>query len=927
MIDVSIHDTYKKNKFIMYIRQNYWVQYTCLALIAIFFMYYWIWPGGASLSSQGDNINQHYIALTYIGQWYRHILKNIFFNHTFEIPLYDFELQYGADIINTFSHYGIGDPFYILSAFIPSRYTEYLFWFLVIFRTYLMGVAFSKYSFYRGNDKFPTMVGSIIYLSCGFNIGPCMSQIIFQSALVWFPFVLLGIEKAFKENNFRTYMISSGVFACSSIYFYYMSVFGIIVYCIGYVIKNKYMVRDIVKYIFAFVGNSLLGLGSFSFLILPISISMLESSRRGTEYRIPVLYDIKYYLSLPGYLFNTGSTYSEYFGFNPVAVVLFIFLLVSLKNKYLRIMTSVCAIGLAIPWFGHLLNGNSYVGNRWTYMLALGISYCATIGLSKLDEISETHKKNVFIVLLGLCGACLVFEDNRGLAVFMGLLICTIFFWGCTIIDLRKFHRKFQLFTLLCVFWGIFNLTQGFGAAYTNRLQLGTVYDEMYNTPVTIVGQNIDRDKYYRIDQSGGALIRYNQSLYHHIKSTEYYWSTASSTTLNFLEKMGVSSYYGAISRGMDSRRMLEDFLGINYYLVKDGEENDIPYLFDAKIAVGMNSGNSYSLYKSDNDSVDLLRYFTAAVSNKEFESMDLEERQELLLQAVVLDQVDKTENDIWTISSKEIDYHVLNNDTVTLENGKIIVSKDRAYLTLELSELPQSGELYAVIEGIRYKGINPYHIGRGDNDSAITGNEAWQNAKKYLTWKEDTIAEIQFGYDGIWKSIKYPTPDNQYGYGRDSFICNLGYVNSGESQNFQLYFTHAGEYDISSLRIIVQPMTDLKTYEKNMYDSIEQTSNYATNSINSTVKLYDEGYIQYAIPYSKGWTAYINGEKTELERSSIIFMGTKLPAGEYEIELKYVTPGLKAGIGISVLSIVFIVMQFILKRKEVHKTTQKKHI
>ena len=52
---------------------------------------------------------------------------------------------------------------------------------------------------------------------------------------------------------------------------------------------------------------------------------MLTNARVGTEFHIPFLYELSYYLSLPGHIFNTGSTYSEYFGFSPVAVVLLIF--------------------------------------------------------------------------------------------------------------------------------------------------------------------------------------------------------------------------------------------------------------------------------------------------------------------------------------------------------------------------------------------------------------------------------------------------------------------------------------------------------------------------------------------------------------------------------------------------------------------------
>lgn len=865
---------------------------------------------------QGDNINQHYTALTYIGKWYRQIIRNIFIHHDFNIPLYDFDLQYGADIISTFSHYGIGDPFNILSAVVPAKYTEYLFWFLMVLRTYVMGIAFSKYSFYRGNSRFSTLTGSIIYLSCGFNIGPCISQIIFQSALVWFPFVLLGVEKAFREKKFGVYVISSGLFACSSVYFYYMAVFGIILYCIIYVIINKFDIQRAFKYAGAFLFNSILALGLFGFLIFPVSISMLTNARVGTEFHVPFLYELSYYLSLPGYIFNTGSTYSEYFGFSPVAVVLLIFLLVRPKSKYLKITVGITAICLMIPWFGHLLNGNSYVGNRWTYMLAFGMAYCTTVGIAELGEISESEKRKVLAAILCLGGVCLAYESNRTSSVFWGLFICAIFFLGCILLNQDSSHKKFQILTFVCIFAGIFNLTQGIGATFGNRINLGDVYDKVNNTPARIAGHNIEKDRFCRIDQSGGALTRYNQSLYHFIKSTEYYWSTASSTTLDFLTMTGISSYFGAMSRGVDSRRLIEDFLGVKYFLVKGGEEKDIPYSFDEKIADEKIEGSNYSLYKSDNSSIDLIRYYKNTISPQAFEAAALEDRQEILLQAAVVEGENQAEG-LLKISNREIEYTIVDNDDVKTEEGKFIVEKDKAYLTLELSEVPRAGELYVVIEGMEYKGTNPFREADREEADKVSGNQKWQNLKKSLKWKEESIAEIQFGYDKTWKSIKYPTPDNQHGYGRDSFICNLGYHEVGESSKLQVYFIRAGEYKLSSLRVVVQPMNELKTYERDMYDSIEQETHFSVNAIQSELRVLEEGHIQYALPFSTGWKAYVNGEETELKKSSVIFMGCSLPAGDYRIELKYTTPGLKAGICFSLVSLGILAAMFVLKRKE----------
>jgi uncharacterized membrane protein YfhO len=67
-----------------------------------------------------------------------------------------------------------------------------------------------------------------------------------------------------------------------------------------------------------------------------------------------------------------------------------------------------------------------------------------------------------------------------------------------------------------------------------------------------------------------------------------------------------------------------------------------------------------------------------------------------------------------------------------------------------------------------------------------------------------------------------------------------------------------------------------------------------------------------FSIPYSKGWSAYVNGKKTKLLRANTMFMALPLKAGFYNIELKYFTPGLKLGMILSIVG--FLLFGWILR-------------
>ena len=75
-----------------------------------------------------------------------------------------------------------------------------------------------------------------------------------------------------------------------------------------------------------------------------------------------------------------------------------------------------------------------------------------------------------------------------------------------------------------------------------------------------------------------------------------------------------------------------------------------------------------------------------------------------------------------------------------------------------------------------------------------------------------------------------------------------------------------------------------------------------------------------FSVPYSGGWTAWVDGEKAELTRANVMYMGIALDAGEHEIRLEYCTPGVKVGAVITVISyVIFLVLllRWMRKRKQ----------
>ena len=63
------------------------------------------------------------------------------------------------------------------------------------------------------------------------------------------------------------------------------------------------------------------------------------------------------------------------------------------------------------------------------------------------------------------------------------------------------------------------------------------------------------------------------------------------------------------------------------------------------------------------------------------------------------------------------------------------------------------------------------------------------------------------------------------------------------------------------------------------------------------------ETLLFFSVPYDKGFTAYVNGRKTDIEKVNGGFMAIVVPAGKNEIVFDYFTYGLREGIMISAAS------------------------
>ena len=90
----------------------------------------------------------------------------------------------------------------------------------------------------------------------------------------------------------------------------------------------------------------------------------------------------------------------------------------------------------------------------------------------------------------------------------------------------------------------------------------------------------------------------------------------------------------------------------------------------------------------------------------------------------------------------------------------------------------------------------------------------------------------------------------------------------------------------------------------------------YDSKGFRSEIDLATPQLVFFSVPYSKGWSAEVNGKKADVEPVNEGFMAVRAEAGENTIVFRYRTPYLTAGIIISVCSAVLLALYVALSRR-----------
>lgn len=910
-------------------KYGYYLVYTVIFAVMSLIVFMPFWINGKGFVWGLDGSAQHYPAFAYLGQWLREIIRTLFTEGRFEVPMWDFNIGYGSDIITSMNYYAIGDPLNLISVLIPTKWAELGYDCVILLRFYLSGLAFSLFCFKMNNGKTATLAGAFAYVFCGYAIYAGIKHAFFMNPMIYLPLMVLGAEKILRKERPILFIAMVCISAVSNFYFFYMCVIAVALYVI-----IRYFTMDRVKKSFKdfsvnilkFIGGGALGIGMAAAIFLPV-VTVLFSSNRLEESggSLDLVYSIKYYGLLIANMF--GSATPDQWTCLGLAAPIFVAAIVMFASpkKYTGLKIGFCTmiVFMLFPVFGKILHGFSYVSNRWTFMFAALMAYILVSTWEDVVNITKTKFKVVATIFaIYITGLVVVLNVAATIVTYA---VASIIALIIVIIAMNKlgYLKKYgkSAVSLILVFLTLCSVCvtsyfkyDGNQADYISEFHsYNSSYERMNNSGEEAMSDLHKEDENFeRCDI--GDYTYLNATALTGTAGTQYFWSLENGYISNHLFDNGYNAFYAQMYQGTNSRAYLGALASVEYYL--KNSKQALPYGYEKYKTVTLGE-NDYKIYKNENP-LPLGYTYSEYISREDYDNMSVAERQQATLQGVVLDT---SETDLSAYSAADAEFThktitpeiELGKGVVLQEDGTFLVNKKKATITLTYEGL-KDAETYLHLTGVKAETKTDYELYMDDCqeyysteefESLSTSKKKEIKQKDFFDdeGKDDTLFPIKAVSRKATASIRYMKDEYRYSMGQDEFFVCLGYAEKDPQNYIKIKFPSKGVYSFDKIEVVCQPMNNFNEQVDTLKEDVLENEKIGTNSVEGTITLEEDKILCLSIPYTTGWTATVDGKETEILNANGMYMAIPLTAGTHDIKLNYTTPFMKAGLCITIVS------------------------
>ena len=194
------------------------------------------------------------------------------------------------------------------------------------------------------------------------------------------------------------------------------------------------------------------------------------------------------------------------------------------------------------------------------------------------------------------------------------------------------------------------------------------------------------------------------------------------------------------------------------------------------------------------------------------------------------------------------------------------------------------------------------------ENSNLCEGFEYLKTENGYHIFENTNYIPMGFTF------TKYITEDQYYSIHeslRSEVLLSSIVLNESQAKLYGQYLEH----ELAPEKPFYYEDFQQEVRYRNISSSYKFT--YDEKGFTSKIYLTRDNLVFFSVPYEKGWTAYVNGKETVIEKVDVGFMAVFAESGFNEIVFVYETPGLKAGAIISGISLIALAVYWFFFRFE----------
>ena len=833
---------------------------TC-AVIVFIYVFKCIWPFGANRIDYFDNMQQ--VAPLYAHLWdWMHGKASLWF---------DWYTGFGTNVSMSISAFSMLSPFNLLLYFFPRTLILESISILTLVKMIFMAVAMYAYINKKYNSLSYNMkvVFSLMYTFCGYTVlyGSCFTP--WMDIVALFPLLMLAYENMMQTGKKLFYIIMVAIIFIINYYLGAMSLVYIFLISGAYVLLMSKK-EKIKEHAWNLGIGTVAGLGLSCFVLVPVMMQLSGSQRGGSGQGIVSQYIgwIKSAIISDGQM-AAFQRWMMLYGMAFAAAVIIMGLKKFKEEKNnIRYMISLLLIsllpivveGINLMWHFGSYNGYTL---RNGYIVAFTLITVAAYFAQRMFEEVTADKKQLVKQLVIFVVAAAVY------AVIYNII-------PSNDIILAAFILFIAIFIAAFIFYNKKLKKDGIGFDFNTIIAIVAI--EVFIGAYSLIGP----PKFYEYEpyQYGDYVQAANEvkdSLDIEESVTERIVNPDISLNANYpliLRRSAMSSFTAALQSDTQSYSKKFGYSKYFLWLLDSGGTVFTNSLFHVTQAVNVNELDSqmYTAVRSDGDYTlyDANYKLPFAMSvNKNITRQDFSGNWEDL---------------------HNIFYKALTNDTQDIVNGMSYTKKESSVIR----------EYNVRADGKQAVYINIVDVNNRNTDA----NASWLISSMHIYVNGEAVLVPTLG---DVKNTAYFTDYNN----------NLVYLGTFENENFTIRV----EYDdpwylkVSEVSFAGLDMDKMQSLVDKHADDYCETS-YTSDSL--TVKLNGSGVNNMAlipVVYSDNWNVKVNGKKVKAKSVCGLFTGVDIHAGENVIEMTFEPKGKKAGMLISLATLIMMIASALIMK------------